>query len=93
MHTGDKADRPVKVVAKVDKVEKVDKPDKMDKLRKEALQVAKEIVVKFIETGKISTSNFHQVFPAIYFDVLRTITSDPDAEAGRPEGREGAESA
>lgn len=50
----------------------------MDKPRKEALQVAKEIVVKFIETNRVSTGNFAEVFPMVYFEVLRTITTDPE---------------
>ncbi|WP_027188754.1 hypothetical protein [Desulfovibrio cuneatus] len=46
----------------------------MEKTTKEALQVAKEIVVKFIETGRISPANFAEVFPAVYLVVLQTIT-------------------
>lgn len=50
----------------------------MDKIQKQALQAAKEIVVKFIEAGRISPNNFGENFQAIYNDVLRTITSgDP----------------
>lgn len=40
---------------------------------KEAVQVTKEIVVKFIETQRISPSNFAEVFPAIYKVVLSTL--------------------
>lgn len=67
----------------------------MDKPHKEALQVAKEITVKFIETGRVSPSNFSEVFPMVYREVLRTIQdggqrsglsgSAPAAEA--PDGR------
>ena len=46
----------------------------MEKDAKEALQVTKEIVVKFIEAGRISPSNFDQLFPAVYETVLVTIT-------------------
>ncbi len=46
----------------------------MDKTPKEALQVAKEIVVKYIETGRMSPANFAEVFPAVYVVVLQTIT-------------------
>ncbi|MFP4213043.1 MAG: hypothetical protein ACLFRL_02920 [Desulfohalobiaceae bacterium] len=49
----------------------------MDKTRQQALQVAKEIVVKFIEVGRISPSNFEQFFSAIYRDILRNIQDDP----------------
>ncbi|BCS88512.1 hypothetical protein [Pseudodesulfovibrio sediminis] len=46
----------------------------MDKYDKQALQVAKEVVIKFIEVGRISPSNFGQHFDVIYKDVMRTIT-------------------
>jgi hypothetical protein len=66
----------------------------MDKLQKDALQVSKEIVVKFIETGRVSPVNFGEVFPAVYAVVLRTIMtesgSDPEedtAQGQRSEGR------
>ncbi|MDQ7032170.1 MAG: hypothetical protein Q9M37_05585 [Desulfonauticus sp.] len=45
----------------------------MDKLEKQALQVAKEIVVKFIEVGRISPSNFPDNFALIYKHILKTI--------------------
>lgn len=48
----------------------------MDKVSKEALQVTKEIVVKFIETGRVSPANFEELFPSIYATVLETITTD-----------------
>ncbi len=44
------------------------------KLNKEALQVSKEIAVKFIETQRLSPSNFAEIFPAIHKVVLETIT-------------------
>lgn len=52
----------------------------MDKDKKQALQVAKEITVKFIEIGRISPGNFPEFFSSIYNEVLRTITQD-DAPA------------
>ena len=53
----------------------------MDKDQKQALQVAKEIVVKFIEVGRISPTNFADVFPAIYQEILRTVReSEASAE-------------
>lgn len=45
----------------------------MDKLDKEALQVSKEIAVKFIETQRLSPNNFAEIFPAIHRVVLDTI--------------------
>jgi len=46
----------------------------MNKIEKEAIQVTKEIVVKFIEIGRISPNNFDQFFSAIYSEVLKTFT-------------------
>ena len=48
----------------------------MGKEHKEALQVTKEIVVKFIETQRISPNNFAENFPAIYKVVLDTLEAD-----------------
>lgn len=45
----------------------------MDRIGKEALQVSKEIAVKFIETQRLSPSNFSEVFPAVHRVVLDTI--------------------
>ncbi len=50
----------------------------MEKDTKLALQVAKEIVVKFIEVGRISPTNFHSVFPSVYAVVLNTIANQGD---------------
>lgn len=47
----------------------------MDKERKEALQVTKELVAKFIETRNISPTNFAEWFPALYNVVYTTITA------------------
>ncbi len=49
------------------------KEENINKLNKEALQVSKEIAVKFIETQRITTSNFEQIFPSIHKVVLETI--------------------
>jgi len=46
------------------------------------LKVTKEIVVKFIEMGRISPSGFHEAFKGIYATVEQTVknkesTDDP----------------
>lgn len=46
----------------------------MEKLEKQALQVAKEVVIKFIEVGRISPANFGETFQTIYQDVLRAVS-------------------
>lgn len=48
----------------------------MGKENKEALQVTKEIIVKFIETQRISPSNFAEHFSAIYKIVLDTLENN-----------------
>ncbi|MEZ7197631.1 MULTISPECIES: hypothetical protein [Pseudodesulfovibrio] len=55
----------------------------MDKYDKQALQVAKEVVIKFIEVGRISPSNFGQNFDVIYKDIVRTITGVTAGDGSR----------
>lgn len=45
----------------------------MDKDSKEALQVAKELTCKFIETRTVSPGNFAEIFPLVYRVVARAI--------------------
>jgi len=49
----------------------------MDKVETLALQVAKEIVVKFVDTGRISPANFSEHFGHIYGTVLHVIRQEP----------------
>ena len=39
------------------------------------LKVSKEIVVKFIEVGRLAPSNFDEMFRAIYHSVRDTVRS------------------
>ncbi|WP_018124518.1 hypothetical protein [Desulfovibrio oxyclinae] len=48
----------------------------MDKADKQALQVAKEVIIKFIEVGRISPTNFGEHFKTIYSDVVTTIAEN-----------------
>lgn len=50
----------------------------MDKESREALQVAKELTCKFIETRTVSPGNFAEVFPVVYNVVARTIKAGSD---------------
>lgn len=56
----------------------------MDQEKKQALQVAKEIAVKFIETNRISPNNFPELFEDIYRSVLRTISMEQSPERSAP---------
>ncbi len=53
----------------------------MDKEKAQALQVTKEIVVKFIEVGRVSPQNFQEFFPAIYERVRETLREDAGGAA------------
>lgn len=53
----------------------------MDKINKETLQVTKEIIVKFIENGRVSPANFSEIFPSVYAVVRKTLV---DALVGTP---------
>ena len=57
----------------------------MEKDAKEALQVTKEIMVKFIETSRVSPSNFADIFPTVYQVVLETITMPGGGGSQKPE--------
>jgi hypothetical protein len=58
----------------------------MDSLEKQALQVAKEIVVKFIEVGRISPANFAEHFSEIYGEILGTVSNGRASRAGAEPG-------
>ena len=45
----------------------------MDKESKELRQITKEIVVKFIEMGKITPTSFPQLFPVVYNVIIETL--------------------
>jgi len=60
----------------------------LDKTQKEALQVAKEILAKFIETRTVSPNTFADVFPAVYkvvYDTMRhgAAACVPPRDAGQ----------
>ncbi len=62
----------------------------MEKIYKEAIQVTKEIVVKFIESGRVSPANFEEIFPAVYQVVRATLVDSmlpPPARKSRESGR------
>lgn len=50
-----------------------------------ALKVTKEIVVKFIEVGRVSPANFDELFPAIYTTVLASIRTPEGGESAGSE--------
>jgi hypothetical protein len=63
----------------------------MGSIDEQILRTVKEIVVKFIETGRISPTGFHDAFTEIYSTVEKTVTGPqkatemPEESAGNPE--------
>ncbi len=51
----------------------------MATIDEQILRTTKEIVVKFIESGRISPSSFHQSFKDIYHTVEKTTKSSMKA--------------
>jgi hypothetical protein len=48
-------------------------PDKMNKTDEQILRAAKEIVVKFIETGRVSPTTFPENFRTIYLAIEEMV--------------------
>ncbi|MBG0778021.1 MAG: hypothetical protein H0S85_16465 [Desulfovibrionaceae bacterium] len=53
-----------------------------EKDTKLALQAAKEIVVKFIEVGRVTPQNFQEIFPDVYAVVLRAVAAPHETDSG-----------
>lgn len=54
----------------------------MANMDEQILRAAKEIVVKFIETGRVSPTGFEDTFVSVYNTIATTVKSDtppPDA--------------
>jgi hypothetical protein len=54
----------------------------MGNIDEQILRAAKEIVVKFIEAGRVSPSGFHETFKDIYQTVEKT-TKDSMKQSGK----------
>ena len=59
----------------------------MANIDEQILRAAKEIVVKFIEAGRVSPSGFHETFQAIYRTVEKT-TKDSIRKSSKEEPAE-----
>ena len=60
----------------------------MASIEEQVLRTAKEIVVKFIETGRVSPAGFPEVFKSIYETVdgtVKTAAGAPLKRAGEPD--------
>jgi len=53
-------------------------------MEEQILRASKEIVVKFIEVGRLSPTNFAETFKSVYRAVEETVKAAPE-EAAPPE--------
>jgi len=68
----------------------------MANIDEQILRATKEIVVKFIENGRISPSGFHETFESIYHTVEKTAKASaktPQPEVSKVEDAEKNEKA
>jgi len=64
----------------------------MANIDEQILRATKEIVVKFIENGRISPSGFHETFESIYHTVEKTAKASVNAsrqEVKEPSQKDG----
>ena len=66
----------------------------MASIDEQILRATKEIVVKFIENGRISPSGFHETFESIYHTVEKTAKASikPPPEEEQTEKKESKKS-
>ena len=50
----------------------------MASVNEQILRASKEIVVKFIETGRVSPTGFPELFKTVYNTIEETVKSSPD---------------
>jgi hypothetical protein len=53
----------------------------MASIDEQILRTAKEIVVKFIEAGRVSPAGFPETFQTIYHTIDQTVRKSPPADA------------
>jgi hypothetical protein len=61
----------------------------MASIDEQILRATKEIVVKFIEGGRVSPTSFRQTFEDVYHTVEKTVKgprkpSEPEADSNQP---------
>ena len=59
----------------------------MATIDEQILRTTKEIVVKFIESGRISPSSFHETFKDVYITVEKTAKGSMES-AGEPDKKD-----
>ena len=64
----------------------------MASMDEQILRTAKEVIVKFIETGRISPTSFHESFKSIYDTVAEAVYGPSEPPAEGTAGKDGQES-
>jgi len=59
----------------------------MASMDEQVLRAAKEIVVKFIETGRISPGGFHEAFNSIYQTISGAVAGETDNSENPPNSK------
>jgi hypothetical protein len=54
-----------------------------DSTQEQILRASKEIAVKFIEVGRISPSNFADIFRTVYEAIDATVRGIPKSDTGK----------
>ncbi|MBA3030643.1 MAG: hypothetical protein KKF30_12030 [Proteobacteria bacterium] len=60
----------------------------MSAMDEQVLRAAKEIVVKFIETGRVSPSGFSEMFKSVYSTILDSVKNPPKPSEPGNDSRE-----
>ena len=55
----------------------------MGSIDEQILRAAKEIVVKFIETGRVSPTGFHDTFPSVYATIAKAAKGSSSQDRTR----------
>jgi hypothetical protein len=58
----------------------------MASIDEQILRAAKEVVVKFIEAGRVSPAGFPETFQTIYRTIDQTVRKDPQENSTDPPG-------
>jgi len=59
----------------------------MGSIDEQILKATKEVIVKFIETGRLSPASFHETFKAVY-NTIQSAVKDPQQTCEQREERE-----
>jgi hypothetical protein len=62
----------------------------MSSMDEQILRASKEIIVKFIETGRVSPSGFSEAFKSVYDSIAAAVKGFPEAAPPKTDGKKSA---